>query len=325
MLFCRAAVLLLGASLCAGELPDSYRHVSRVTWIVKDAGRTAAGWEKLGLTSVHDDGRVTLRGEYRGKPVAIRIRHVSGELGDLGVDFFQPLGSEDAFADFLARHGDGIFSIVHEARSGEEISREAARMAGLGVRVLARVTVGAPGARMNFTYFDTEPQGKYVLGLVYAEGGPPRSKAAPKISHFGIVTREAEPVSEFWQKLGFPDLKISHATPREDGRYREKPLSLAFDVGYQRHAQFAYEWIIPPMTPRNIYADYLKLHGEGVQHMGVPVENLEKAVAEYRALGYGPWQAGAWGDVGKPKSGQYVYMDTDSIGGVSVELIHADR
>jgi hypothetical protein len=33
-------------------------------------------------------------------------------------------------------------------------------------------------------------------------------------------------------------------------------------------------------------------------------------------------QSGAWGDVGKPNSGQYAYMDTDALG-VSLELIQA--
>ena len=55
----------------------------------------------------------------------------------------------------------------------------------------------------------------------------------------------------------------------------------------------------------------------------MPVDDLNKAVAEYEKLGYHVWQSGAWGDVGKKDSGQYDYMDTDSIGGVSVELIHA--
>ena len=98
---------------------------------------------------------------------------------------------------------------------------------------------------------------------------------------------------------------------------------LAFEVGFQKFAQFPLEWISAPAAPRNVYSDFLRFHGEGVEHLGMPVEDLQKAVAEYKALGYAEWQAGAWGDVGKPNSGRYVYMDTDRIGGVSVELIHA--
>jgi hypothetical protein len=102
-------------------------------------------------------------------------------------------------------------------------------------------------------------------------------------------------------------------------------LLLSFDVGWQRQTQFTYEWIIPPMEPPNIYADFLKRHGEGIQHLGMPVEDLAASIARYKGLGYPVWQSGAWGNVGKPHSGQYAYMDTDARGGVVVELIHAYR
>jgi len=111
--------------------------------------------------------------------------------------------------------------------------------------------------------------------------------------------------------------------PRDDSRYRGQPLSLAFEVGFQRIGSISYEWIQPPSTPPNIYEDFLTRHGEGIQHIGMPVDDLSKATAAYEKLGFPVWQAGAWGDVGKPHSGQYHYMDTDKTGGVSIELIHA--
>src|SRR6266436_2841948 len=63
-----------------------------------------------------------------------------------------------------------------------------------------------------------------------------------------------------------------------------------------------------PPSPANIYADFLnKHHCEGIQHIGIPVEDLAKSVAAYEKLGYHVHQSGAWGDVGKPGSGQYAY------------------
>jgi len=53
----------------------------------------------------------------------------------------------------------------------------------------------------------------------------------------------------------------------------------------------------------------------------VLVEDLDKAIAAYEKLGYHVHQSGAWGDVGQPGSGQYAYMDTDSAGGISAELV----
>jgi hypothetical protein len=173
------------------------------------------------------------------------------------------------------------------------------------------------------TFFDTEGEGKYVLGLIYWPGGAPPAGAPGKISHIAFVARHAEVVSAFWEKLGFPAMPKAHASPREDSRYHGKPLWLDFDVCWQRHTQFTYEWIIPPTDPPNLYADFLKTHGEGVQHLGVPVDDLEKSIAEYQKLGYTVAQSGAWGETGKKGSGRYAYMDTDSTGGVIAELIRA--
>ena len=206
------------------------------------------------------------------------------------------------------------------------MTKEIERMRGLGVGVLQQITIKSdPGKSdagpITLTYFDTEGQGKYVLGLIYWPGGAPPAGPPGKISHVGFVVREAEGPSTYWQKLGFPAMPKSHASPREDSRYHGKPLWLDFDVCWQRHTQFTYEWIIPPADPPNLYLDYLRAHGEGVQHLGVPVDDLEKSIAEYQKLGYSVGQSGAWGETGKKGSGRYAYMDTDSIGGVVAEVI----
>ncbi len=196
-------------------------------------------------------------------------------------------------------------------------------MATLGVGVLQQVTFEIDHTPVTYTYFDTEPQGKYVLGLVYWPGGAPKPLEQITVSHIAPDVRDAAAVSAFWQKLGFPGFELEHAMPRDDSRYRGQPLSLAFDVGFQRLGSISYEYIQPPSTPANVYEDFLKLHGEGIQHIGMLVEDLPRATAAYEKHGFHVWQAGAWGDIGKPNSGQYNYMDTDKIGGVSIELIHA--
>jgi hypothetical protein len=107
---------------------------------------------------------------------------------------------------------------------------------------------------------------------------------------------------------------MERVTPRADSRYRDEPLSLAFEVGYQRHTQFPYEWISPPPSPANVYADFLnRHHREGIQHIGMPVADLARSVAAYEQLGYHVRQADA----------QHTYMDTDSVGGISVELVQS--
>jgi catechol 2,3-dioxygenase-like lactoylglutathione lyase family enzyme len=327
LLRCLAVMcFLLGtlAGTCQAQLPEYYQTINRVTWLTPNIDAIVPTWIALGMADVHKYANIKAEGTDHGKPVIISTRQVIGRRGNLTVNFLQPAeGQSNAYNDFLKKHKDGIFSVVHEVPSREAMDREIQRMAGLGVSVLQQVTFEIDHTPVTYAYFDTEPQGKYVLGLVYWPGGAPKPLEQKTVSHIAPVVRDAAAARDFWQNLGFPGFELEHATPRDDSRYRGQPLSLAFEVGFQRMGPISYEWIQPPSTPPNIYEDFLKLHGEGIQHIGLPVEDLAKATAAYEKLGFPLWQAGAWGDVGKPNSGQYHYMDTDKIGGVSVELLHA--
>lgn len=323
ILSCVALALCLTATSSA-ELPGFYNTVNRITWLVADLDHAKQRWIGLGMSDIQEYPQVRFVGEFHRKPVTVHARQITAHLGNLTVDMIQPAkGERNAFNEFLAQHGDGIFSIVHEIANAEMMAGEIKRMDGMGVAVLQKITVKKENTSVTLVYFDTAPEGKFVLGLVYWPGGAPAANGRTMVSHLAPVVRESETVSAFWQKIGFPALRMEHATPREDSRYHGQPLWFAFEVGYQHYDQFSYEWIVPPSTPANIYIDFLKEHGEGIQHIGIPVDDLPKAAAAYEKLGYCVLQAGAWGDVGKKDSGQYDYMDTDSIGGVSVELIHA--
>jgi len=310
-------IVLAGILMCAGapgwaQLPDFYKTMGGALWVVKDASRPLAAWPNVGLEDIRDHGRITL--DSSGRRAA---RFITGRLGSFAVEILQPVVGDPVFDGFLAFHHDGIFAVLYVVPDRQQVELETARLRSLGVRVLH--TFDAAGGR--YTFFDTEPSGKYVLGLVtrpQAEAG-----AGPaKVTHLGLVIRKAAPVSAYWHSLGFPEMSLANASPREDGRYHGKPLLLPFVVGWQNYSHPTYEWIIPPQDPPNCYDDFLHAHGEGVQHMGVPVDNLESALERYAKLGWSPVQSGAWGDVGKPNSGRYAYMDTDALG-VSLELIQA--
>jgi len=315
---------LPGAPLPGAQLPGYYKTVNRVTWVVGNIDKVRLAWAALGLSDIQEYPNIQLVGQFRGKPVTIYAWQITGHLGNLTVDMIQPAeGQANAYTSFLARHGDGILSIVHEVPSRRALQQEILRMQGKGVGVLQQVTMQRGQVPVTYTYFDTEPEGKFALGLVYGPGGMPAAGPAV-VSHFSPVVWDAAAVSAYWERLGWAAFAMQHAAPRADSRYKDKPLSLAFEVGYQDHTQFRYEWISPPPNPENIYADFLnKHHREGIQHIGMPVEDLAKSVAAYEELGYHVHQSGTWGDVGKPGSGQYAYMDTDWAGGISVELVHS--
>jgi hypothetical protein len=323
MLLSCLALFLVSGSSAPVPLPEFYKSLDRLVWVVRNVEHSEKAWSQIGLTDIRPaDGDAT--GTYRNKPVTFSTKRILANLGDLGVDMVQPAAGDTALSAFSKKHGEGIFSRVYDVPTQEGVRRETRRLADAGVDVLETMTLWGPGGPVTYTFFDTEPKGKYVLGLAYWENGAPAKGTAHTISHIAPAAYAKSPASEFWERLGFPGLTIEHATPRDDSRYRGKPLSLYFDVGWQHFSQMTLEWIIPPAdAPPNIYADFLKQHGEGIQHLGMPVDDLPKAAARFEALGYHVRQAGAWGDVGQKDSGQYDYMDTDGIGGVDVELIHA--
>jgi Glyoxalase/Bleomycin resistance protein/Dioxygenase superfamily len=307
---CLIVVFVL-AGTCPAQLPAYYNTVNRVTWVVGNIDRVRTAWEALGLSDIGEYPNIQLVGQFRRKPVIIYAWQITGRFGNLTVDMIQPAeGQSNAYTSFLAKHGDGILSIVHEVPNRQALESEIRRMKEKGVEVLQQVTTQRGTVPVTCTYFDTEPEGKFALGLVCAPGGMRPAAGPAMVSHLSPVVWDAAAVSAYWERLGFPAFPMQHSPQRAD--------SLAFEVGYQRHTQFPYEWICPPPSPANIYADFLdKHHREGIQHIGISVENLAKSVAAYEKLGYHVYQSGAWA------GGQYAFMDTDSAGGIRVELVHS--
>ena len=318
-------VAFLLASAGSAQVPDYYKKVNRVTWVVENIDKVRPAWEAIGLTDIREYPNIQLAGQFRGNQVTIYAWQITGRLGNLTVDMIQPAeGQANAYTNFLEKHGDGILSVGHDVGSRQALDQEILRMKAKGVGVLQRVTVQLDRARVSYTYFDTEPEGKFALGLVQGAPEIQGSASRPTVSHFGWIVWGAANVSAYWQRLGFPAFQTQRATVGEHGRYKGNPLALTFDVGFQTHTQFGYEWISPPPSPPNIYADFLNKHRiEGIQHIAIVVDDLTKSIAAFEKLGYHVHQSGTWGDVGKPKSGQYAFMDTDSAGGISVKLVRS--
>ena len=314
--------LLAGVATCAfAQLPDFYKSVDRVTWVVKDLKPVVSGWEGL-HTPVQDYGVYEHEAVFRGKSVTVKTHAAVARIGELEVNWIQPLGGENAYTEFLAKHGDGVFSLVHRVPSLKALEAEAKRMSAAGVGVLQRATIETEGGAITYVQFDTELEGKYSLGLIFLPAGfeenlPERSGA--KLTQFAFVTHDLRAASAYWHKLGFPEMEIEH-DPLTDLVYRGKPGSFDQELGWQRQGKVVYEWITPLKGP-TVYEEQFKAHGEGLHHFGFGVPDMEKAIAQWTAPGYVVAQSGSWGEKGKPGSGRFAYVDTSGIGGVTAELL----
>ncbi len=307
-----------------GQLPEPYRHVDSIDWVVSDLDQVVQGWNKLGFQETQELGEVTLPGlDYRGKTSDATLRVAAGYLGSVLVIWMQPLQGENAFSDFLARHGDGVFSLNHSFPSQEALDKEIARLNGLGIKVLQRGAVDTAGGTMTFAYMDTEPQGKYVLGLVHDPNYyPGPSDSLPfdmKNSQYAFIVKDLRSVSKFWTRIGIPPMSYTHPT-LSDLMYHGKPGHFDQELGWQKHGDIEYEWITPLKGP-TVYQDSMDKHGEGFHHLAFAVNDIDAVTKKWAELGFPTVQSGSWGEKGKPGYGRYAYADTDSIGGVIIEFL----
>ena len=307
------------------QLPEFYKKVDRITWVVDDVERVAQGWKGIGFDQIQPAQTVVLdRTEFRGVPAKSTVKVAAGRIGQLQIRWIQPVDGKNAYSDFLARHGGGIFSLVHRVPSKEALEAEIKRLASLGVRVLERGDVASSMGSVSYAYMDTEKEGKYSLGLIYVEGGTGAAPAAPsstslRLSQFAFVANDTHAVSAYWTRLGFPEMSFTHS-PLRDIVYHGKTGQFDQELGWQRHGGIVYEWILPLRGP-TAYLDHMKIHGEGLHHLAFDVEDIDAAAARLNGFGYPVVQSGAWGDNGKAGSGRFAYNDTESIGGVMVEFL----
>ena len=321
------AVWLLAGAPAFAQLPDLYRSVTGVHWVVADLDKVKQGWARLGFPALQDHGEVGLQMVHRGRSTTSRLRVAMASLGGLEVHWIQPLDANGAYAEFLARHGSGIMSLNHTAPSLDALEKEVARLNAAGIPVLQRADVDTGGGLLTVVHMDTEAEGKYVLGLVHGSvpgaGAPPPTPFGLKRSQFAFLAKDLKGVGEFWKKAGFPEMSVTHG-PLRDLVYRGQPGQFDQELGWQRHGQIVYEWIRILKGP-TVYEEYLKAHGEGAHHLGFDVADMDKVIGEWSALGFPPLQSGAWGEKGKPGSGRFAYLDTEGIGGVLIELLwHQD-
>lgn len=318
------AITATGA-IAAGELPEFYRRVDQIVWVVQDLDQTWRQAQKLPFVQMSDWTEVWLPAStFRGQPASGQLRVALGWFADTRTVWIQPLDGQNAFREFAQRHGSGIFSLMHRVKDETELDKELERLASQGVSVLQEVSWQGSARKFRYVWLDTESQGKYVLGLFWASGEDPGGESLPpspqhRIAQYAFVVRDLEPVSAYWARLGFPAMTYTQ-TPLRDRLYRGQPADFEMRLGWQRHGQVPYEWILSLRGP-DIYREHLERHGEGVHHLAFQVDDMDQAIAEWEKAGFPVIMSGAWGQKDQPGSGRFAYVDAERLGGIAIELL----
>ncbi len=143
-----------------------------------------------------------------------------------------------------------------------------------------------------------------------------------RIGQLGIVVRDIQAsMQHYWRVLGIGPWNVYTNGPQlRNVTYHGRPASYRVRVALASTESMVYE-LIQYLEGDSIHRDFLAAQGEGIEHVGVYVPNLDEPLARLRSQGVTVLQSadglGAIGD------GRYAYLDTRSTLGVVLELIQA--
>jgi catechol 2,3-dioxygenase-like lactoylglutathione lyase family enzyme len=324
-----AAVLIAGA---ADEVAKPtvdlsiYRHVVQVGWVVKDLDSVVNYWEKLGLKNINRTGAVeNSTVMYHGKKTPVRMKMAFGDIGGVQIEWIQPVEGENAYSEFLRKHGDGVHHLAYAVPTVQSLDDQLRYFKERGVGVVQSGSWEGKKGEGKFAYLDTAPEGGGItIELMYnpdwpAGGETPLANEEPmnKLVQYALVVRDVHKVGAFWQRLGFGGMQVDHNISLNRD-YRGAPGKFEMYLGWGRAGDVPFEWIQSIQGP-SVYEEVLKEHGEGFHHIALNVKNIDEAIAHFKAKGVDVAQSGGWDSNGN--KGRFAYLDTDPHGGVTIELL----
>ncbi len=317
-------IFLIDMQPAMSDTREFYKEVDRVVWVVEDVNPVVNGWRSLGFKNFIDYGRVALNRIGSG-PVEVYM--VAGNLGGVKITWIQPVSRNNEFYSFLEKNGDGAFALIHRVPGLDEMNKEIDRLGKKGVEVMQKGRVEGDQGLITYTLMNTMEQGKYVLGFIHGpddlQGLAGDNTLNMKFNQYAFAIEDPKPVSDYWAGLGFPKMDITYS----DGwgkKYYGNPADFTMNLGWQRHGDIVYEWCIPLKGP-TVYEDHIEEHGAGIQHFGFAVADMDEAIDFFENKGYEVSMSGGWGEKGKPGSGRFAYINTEKIGGESIELLWSYR
>ena len=143
-----------------------------------------------------------------------------------------------------------------------------------------------------------------------------------QINQICIVVRDVRAaMRQYWDTVGIgpwklytvggPDLSLAYMS------YHGQSSRFKFYMALANTENIQFE-LIQPLEGKTIYQDFLDTHGEGVQHLGMAVDDIDQEMANAEANGVAviQWARG----VGEGKRG-HAYLDTEGCLHTTFEFI----
>ncbi len=142
----------------------------------------------------------------------------------------------------------------------------------------------------------------------------------PPIGQIGIVVRDIRSAVDHYSRvLGINGWTIKeNSAPPLDCTYRGRPASYRVAVALGQMGSLVVE-LIQYLEGDTIHRDFAETRGEGVEHLGIYVSNLEETISELSRAGVEVLQRAS--GLGYSRDGGYAYLDTEGTLGTILELI----
>ena len=139
-----------------------------------------------------------------------------------------------------------------------------------------------------------------------------------------IVPDLEQAVETYWKLFGIGPWHIyTYGKPLvKEMTYHGEPAVYKMRVALSYRGPMRVE-LIQPLEGDNVYDDFIKVHGYGVHHFGVLVDDMDAALAEAEAAGLKMIMDGA--GFGLDGDGHYAYLNTEDAIGVMIELIERPK
>ncbi len=136
-----------------------------------------------------------------------------------------------------------------------------------------------------------------------------------KIAHIGILVRDMDKAVEYYQSLGIGPFEPLTAIAI-DRVVHGKPAENVHNLARMVQIGSIHLELVQPISGESVQKEFLERHGEGINHLGFLVDNLDKEVG--MLVGKGLKVISSAKFVG---GGGFAYLDTDKIGGIVFELL----
>jgi len=148
------------------------------------------------------------------------------------------------------------------------------------------------------------------MGKVVMEKSP-----FSKVDQVGVIVKDMDKAIEYYQDLGIGPFKPM-GTIAVDRRVYGKPADNVKNLARIAHLGNVELELLQPISGESIQRQSLERHGEGIDHLGFFVDDIDKETARLVEKGFKVISSGKY--VG---GGGFALFDTDKVGGVLFELV----